>query len=181
MGLCYNLFKAYNGMQMSIVERNLRWVLWKPNTETDMKEFAFNKVQFSDRPAACLMSLGLIKASEHAKRKHADNIDIIADADKVVDDTYVDDGTTGGSVEDLDRMMGERLLSGKFNGTIPTMLAEVGFQVKTMVRSGDLDKEAIDLLGSSVLGYNWEAFEDKMMVILMFNPSKKRNKDKAKS
>ena len=100
--------------------------------------------------------------------------DIIADAKKVKNDIYVDDGTTGGSVDDVRRMKGLKDSEGKFDGTISRILGEVGYNVKTIVQSGDNEDKAIRLLGESVLGYGWDAKRYLMSTRLKFNTSKKR-------
>ena len=86
----------------------------------------------------------------------------------------MDDGTTGGSPDDANRMKGTKNTEGKFNGTISEILNEVGYDVKTIVTSGDTDDSAINLLGETVLGYGWNAKSDIMDVKFKFNTSKKR-------
>ena len=100
---------------------------------------------------------------------------VIADSVKLVKDTYVDDGSTGGSPLDVDRMMGPFSPSlGQFSGTIQSMSAKVGLRLKTMVRSGSTDTAAIKQLGSGVLGYKWDPTADLMSVKIKFNTSKHR-------
>ena len=53
------------------------------------------------------------------------------------------------------------------------MLNNVGFKVKTLVRSGDTDKESIALLGGTLLGYGWNPSDDNLCVKIKFNISKK--------
>ena len=77
------------------------------------------------------------------------------DAQKLLLDTYIDDGCTGGSAADVDRMQGSLKPNGQFSGTIPALVNSVGLKLKTMVRSGSKDKEAMAKLSLTVLGYNW--------------------------
>ena len=47
------------------------------------------------------------------------------DSRKLLQDTYVDDGTTGGSRRQVQRMLGTRLEVGSYSGTIPAMMKQV--------------------------------------------------------
>ena len=73
------------------------------------------------------------------------------DSSKLLLDTYMDDGTTGGSLKQVSRMMGTKLKSGQFSGTVPSMAGKVGLKLKTMVSSGSTDTEAINKLSGAVL------------------------------
>merc|ERR1712030_7211 len=44
------------------------------------------------------------------------------DSKKLLEDTYVDDGTTEGSKKEVDRMIGVKLPDGSFSGTIPSIM-----------------------------------------------------------
>ena len=94
---------------------------------------------------------------------------------KLLLDTYVNDGTTGGTKEEVKRFVGE-LVDGKYSGTIQQILGLGGFKIKTMVASGCTDENAIHLLGNSVLGYEWDARNDMMSVRIKVNLSKKKKK-----
>ena len=85
----------------------------------------------------------------------------------------MDDGTTGGSEEDAQRMIGDVKSDGTYTGSIPAMLREVGFNVKVMVRSGANSKESLALFGGKLLGYNWDPTRDIMSVPMKFNLSGK--------
>ena len=126
------------------------------------------------------MQLGVEKAADIAIEKETEKLrkaeeagdlvseekakKIIEDANKVKSEIYVDDGSTGGSASDVLRMKGTKSPDGKFSGTISSILEEVGYQVKTIVQSGDQDREAISLLGGTGLGYGWDASKDIMYV-----------------
>ena len=89
---------------------------------------------------------------------------------------YVDDGTTGGTKAEVDRFVGKKGEDGKYDGTIQEILGLGGFSIKSFVPSGCTDDEAIALLGSSVLGYQWDAKNDFMGVKIKINLSKKKRK-----
>ena len=55
------------------------------------------------------------------------------DSKKLLEDTYVDDGTTGGSKKEIDRMIGVKLPDGSFSGTIPSIMKKVGLKLKTII------------------------------------------------
>ena len=149
------------------------------STEEPWQQYGFDRLQFGDRPAAALMSIAVERASKTAADVAAElNLPeelVMADSVKLVQDTYVDDGSTGGSQLDVDRMMGTFNPSlGQFIGTIPSMSAKVGLKLKTMVRSGSMDTAAIQQLDSGVLGYKWDPMLDLMSVKVKFNTSKRR-------
>ena len=52
--------------------------------------------------------------------------DVKNDSRKLLEDTYIDDGTTGGSRREVERMIGVKLEDGSFSGTIPAMMKKVG-------------------------------------------------------
>merc|ERR1712106_1264494 len=66
VGICFDITKAYNALKTSTFERNLRRVLWRKHPDNDWGEYAFDVVQFGDRPAACLMQLGVEMAADIA-------------------------------------------------------------------------------------------------------------------
>ena len=100
----FDLKKAYNTMKTGIVERHLRRFVWKFSDESDWLDFAFDVVHFGDRSAACQL--------EVAKNLIVDtygDIDKEA-AQRIRDDTYVDDGVSGGVVNKLIDSLVENLL-----------------------------------------------------------------------
>ena len=121
-------------------------------------------------------------AVEKASKTYEDvaqalNIDkeiVKEDASKLLLDTYVDDGTTGGRIKDVFRMLGEKLPDGRYNGTITRMMEGVGLRLKTIVSTMDPDPESAEKLSSKVLGYNFDVNSDMLGVNFIFNPSKKK-------
>ena len=57
------------------------------------------------------------------------------DSIKLLKDTYVDDGTTGGTKKQIGRMLGSKMEDGSYSGTIPRMMKKVGLKLKTIVTS----------------------------------------------
>ena len=164
----FDLKKAYNTMKTGIVERHLRRFVWKFSDESDWLDFAFDVVHFGDRSAACQL--------EVAKNLIVDtygDIDKEA-AQRIRDDTYVDDGVSGGSSQQVDRFIGRKSSDGSFTGTVPEILSKGGFGIKAIVRSGEKDTEQIEKLGNSVFGYIWNVTADEMAVKFPVNLSKKR-------
>ena len=47
------------------------------------------------------------------------------DSRKLLQDTYIDDGTTGGSRRQVERMLGTRLEDGSYSETISAMMKQV--------------------------------------------------------
>ena len=134
--------------------------------------------QFLDCPAVAIINLAVEQAAENHKEVATDlklpQEAVLGDSSKLLWDTYVDDGTTGDSPEDVSHMMGHKLPTSEFSGTIPAMACKVCLKIKCMVCSGSDNQEAIDKLFGAVLGYKWALKEDLLSVSLKFNISKKR-------
>ena len=170
VGMIYDLSKAYHTMKTGIREKFLRLMIWRFSESEDWKIYAYQVMAMGDRPAAA--------ALECAKHKCADlglDIDALA-SQKIKEDMYVDDGTSGGTKEEVARLVGERGPDGVFNGTIQKILNLGNFKIKDFVWSGRNDEELGALLGNKVLGYLWDAKEDIMAVKLKINLSKRKNK-----
>ena len=165
-------------MQTEDVERHCRRFYMRTSTENDWDLWGFNVVQFGDRPAAALLTVAIEKTSETwekvAKELKINPQKVKEDSIKLKEDCYVDDGTTGGSPEDVDRMQGTKDLNGEFSGTIPSMFRAVGLKLKTMVRSFSSDSVESEKLSGKVLGYGWDPQSDLMSIPIKFNFSKKR-------
>ena len=124
----------------------------------------YSCVAFWDQFAACQLEIAKCKCT-----KLGMSIDEAA-ATRLKDDTYVDDGVTGGSREEVLRFRGEKLANGGFNRSIPRILGLGGLNIKAMIISGESDHENMEQLGDSVLGIKYEPeqdvfnFESKMEV-----------------
>ena len=83
------------------------------------------------------MTIAVERAAETYKEvTHDLNIDVEEvkeDSIKLLKDTYVDDGMTGGTKKQVDRMLGSKMEDGSYSGTIPRMMKKVGLKLKTIV------------------------------------------------
>ena len=131
-------------------------------------------VAFGDIPAATFLELGKGLTADAGK-----HIDPVASR-KLKQDSYVDDHITGGSKEEVKRMMGVKQEDGSYSGTFGEILKKGKLLVKVMVPSGETDKEAMDMLGNKVLAYYWDATSDQMAVMLPINTSGRVRKIKLK-
>merc|ERR1712002_849575 len=185
VALIFDITKAYNSIKTGLVEKHLRrlWFRQNPQLE-DCKMYGFNCVQFGDRPAAALMTIAVEKAAKTYEDIAVElNIpvqEVKDDSKKLLEDTYVDDGTTGGSKKEVDRMIGVRLPDGNFSGTIPSMMKKVGLKLKTIVTSHSKDQEALSKLSDKVLGCLYDPVQDLIGIKFSFNPAKKRKGAKVK-
>ena len=164
----YDLSKAYNSMKTGLTERHLRRFVWKFADESDWTDYAFDVVHFGDRSAACQL--------EVAKDLIADTYEYIDPeaAQRIRDDTYVDDGVSGGNEQQVRRFIGMKNSDGTFSGTVSQILDKGGFKLKAIVKSGEQDVEQIEKLGTSIFGYVWNAEKDEIGVKFPVNLSKKR-------
>ena len=96
-------------------------------------------------PATALMTIAVKKAGESykavAEELNLQVNEVKEDSKKLLEDTYVDDGTTGGSRRQVERMLGTKLEDGSYSGTIPAMMKQVRLKLKTIVSSVSQDPE----------------------------------------
>merc|ERR1712239_36836 len=146
--------------------------------QEDWKTYGFECVQFGDHPAAAIMTIAVERAAEtYQEVAHDLNIDVEEvkeDSIKLLKDTYVDNGMTGGTKKQVDRMLGSKMEDGSHSGTIPRMMKKVGLRLKTIVTSKSSDQESISKLSDKVLGYLYNPVEDRLGIKFVFNPAKKR-------
>ena len=95
VGLSGDISKAYYQMLTGRLEMHVRRVLWRNGeTGTPWKIYGFVVVSMGDTPAATFMELTKKKTAVMAK-----DIDVVA-ARKIDKDSFVDDLTTGGTLEE---------------------------------------------------------------------------------
>ena len=157
-GLVFDLTKAYNRLKTGPVEKHLRRFVWRFSPDQDWTDFALDSVAFGDLPAANCLEIGRDKTADAGE-----HIDAVA-SKKLKYDSYVDDGVTGGSPEEVARMKGNRLADGSFSATIPQILKLGGLHLKVMVSTGETNEEVKNLISNKVLGYQWNATDDEMAV-----------------
>merc|ERR1712105_251437 len=106
----YNFTKAYNSIKTPLVERQVCRLCFCQSESEPWLQYSFNTVQLGDCPAAAVVSLATERASETAVEVAADlklPADIMQrDANKLLRDTYIHDGTMGGSPSDISCLMG---------------------------------------------------------------------------
>ena len=167
IALVFNISKAYNSIRTGMAEKHLRRLWFCINPQEDWKIYVFNCVQFGDRPAAALMTIAVEKAANSyeavAEKLNLPVNKVKEDSKKLLQDTYVDDGTTGGSRRQVERMLGTRLEDGSYSGTIPAMMKQVGLKLKTIVSSVSQDPEDLAKLSNKVLGCLYNPKEDAIL------------------
>ena len=164
----YDLAKAYNTMKTGVVEKHIRRFVWRWTDEEPWQDYGIDCVHFGNGPAACQL--------EVAKQKVADlgrHIDEEA-AEKMIEDSYVDDNFSGGDPVAVNRMVGKKQPDGNYDGTISKILDIGGFKVKEIVVEGDMDQPDENLLGNAVFGYGWNAKTGVMRLKFKLNMSKKK-------
>ena len=175
--LIWDLEKAYHKLVTGEVEFFMRLVVWQFDEDGPIETFGHTCVGFGDKPAS--------NALEHGKNKAADageHIDPVA-AEKIRRDMYVDDGGSGGTTEEIDKMVGNVTVTedGKFSydGTVTQILDIVGFKIKLFVRSGETDPRVLEKLGP-VLGHQWNPTDDTIAFQTTVNLSKRNGASREK-
>ena len=172
VGVVFDLTKAYWSVETTEEEKFLRLLLWRwGREEKDWEVFGFCTMAFGDRPAMAILEEGKERAVEEGG-----HLDLLA-SKAISEDSYCDDGLTGGSAEEVSRMIGdcskEEDGTLTYSGTIAKVLATVGFKVKMMVSSRSCDVDAMEKMGGSVLGHKWDPMEDEFSFKFAVNISKK--------
>ena len=166
-GLIGDISKAYYQMVTGPVEKHVRRVLWRNgDVGTPWRIYGFTVVSMGDGPAACFMELTRRGTAEMSRY-----IDPVA-SEKIGEDAFVDDITTGGTEEECLRFKGnmdpETCVC---DGTIPQILLTGGYVVKAIGMSGEPDGKALDKLGGAVLGHEFSTAEDILGVKFKVNVS----------
>ena len=169
-GLVFDLTKAYNSLKTGPIERHVRRFIWRFSPDDPWSDFAFDCVAFGDCPAANFLEIGRNMTAEAGK-----DIDPVA-SKKIEEDCYVDDGVTGGSKAEVQRMKGVRLEGGFYTGTLSEILARGKLKAKVILDTGETDEDAKNLIGNKVLGYDWNATNDLMGVRFPVNITEKKTK-----
>ena len=155
-------------MKTSIVERHLRRFIWRFAENEPWTGIAIDCAHFGDRPAACQLEISTRKIA-----KLGEDIDKEAST-KLIQDSYVDDGFSGGSKESIDRMVGTQDPGGKYNGTLSQIMALGGYEIKEFVIEGDLAQGDKNLLSNSVFSYFWNPKSQNLKMLISLNLSKKK-------
>ena len=126
-------------------------MLWRDVDESvAFKTFGYLVMGFGDRPAAAILHVALdlvgdLGANIDARASHA-----------IRNEMYADDGLTGGSRAEVERMMGDAITaedeSTLYTGTIAQVLGMAKMKPKMMVASGAEQQDNITLIGTAVMG-----------------------------
>ena len=92
---------------------------------------------------------------------------------KIINDGYVDDALSGGSLEEVEKMKSEVTKnedgSLSYSGTVSQILDTVGLTPKMIVQSGETDPDILAKLGEKVLGHVWNPTDDTLQISLPIN------------
>ena len=166
-GLSADISKAYYQIKTGVCEKHCRRVLWRHSQVGEpWKIFGFEVVSMGDTCAACLMEL-----TKKGTCKMSRDVDPVA-AKKIEDNSFVDDVSTGGNKQEVDRFKGkmnpETL---ECDGTMPQILSSGGFSIKAIAVTGEPDGPSLEKLGGAVLGLGWSTATDLMKVTFKVNIS----------
>ena len=160
--LSTDVSKAYYNMRTGELEKHTRRVVWRyGKTDEKWRHWGFQTVSFGDKPAGVFLDIVLRKIA-----MQFGSIDPPT-AIKLNTDRFVDDVTSGGSLEEVNRMAGSCVdENNRFetDGTLSKILAQGSLRLKAVVTSGEQDKEKIAKLGKLVLGIGWNPTVDHIWV-----------------
>ena len=157
----FDLKKMFHSVRTGLPEMFKRLMAWrKGKLDADWAIYGWLVVAFGDRPASCILEICKDLAAEAGE-------EIDPEAAKAIrEDTYVDDGATGGTEESVSRMIGEvteeKDGSLSYSGTLSQIFQKAGFTLKMIVRSGETNPKALELMGGTVLGHQWDPAPDTL-------------------
>ena len=134
---------------------HVRRVVWRyGKTGEKWRIFGYRTVSFGDKPAGAFLDIVINKLADMFKE-----IDPLA-ARRIINDRYVDDIATGGSVEEVERMAGvcsSTTDAFETDGTLSQIFSNGSLKLKAIVTSGEKDIDKLNKLGRYVLGITWDA------------------------
>ena len=169
-GLNSDVTKAYYQMFTGLLEKHVRRVVWRYGVKGDQwKIFGYLCVSFGDTPAAALLEvcfrLVIVMFGF---------IDQLA-ARRLLSDRFVDDITSGGTIEQVERFKGvEDKETLACTGTMPQIFGKANLKLKAIAVSGEPDGGALKKLSGTVLGHGYSTAEDKLTVRFRVNVSPRR-------
>ena len=168
-GLISDITKAYYQLRTGKLEMHLRRIVWRySDVNSRWRTFAFIVVGMGDRPAATLLEICI-----RLTVKMFGYIDLVAAA-RIMSDHFVDDITTGGDDEEVDRFKGNENEDLTCNGTFSQIMAKASLKLKAIAVSGESDSTALKKLGGTVLGMRWSAEKDMLAVRFRANVTKRK-------
>ena len=116
----------FHSVQTGEAEKYMRLMVWRQgDTKAEWQSYGWNVVAFGDRPSSCILEIAK-DLTAHA----GEQIDPVA-AKAISQDTYVDDGATGGDEATVKRLIGETTqnLDGSlsYTGTLSQIFQKGGF------------------------------------------------------
>lgn len=159
VALHFDLKKMFHSVRTGPPEMFMRLMVWRNgNVQSEWTVYGWVVVAFGDRPASCILEICKDLAAEAGEE-----IDPEA-ARAIREDTYVDDGATGGTEESVNRMVGDVSVkedgSLAYSGTLSQIFQKAGFTPKMFVRSGETNPKALEMMGGTVLGHQWDPVND---------------------
>ena len=155
--------KMYTNIRTTEAEKHMRRVLWRfTDTDKEFQTFGVDRVMFGDKPAAAVTSVAIRETATTYKDINEEA------AQKIIDDTYVDDVTTG--TDDKDNIP-------ILKRDISAILIKGSMDMKGFVTSGDSSPETISLLGGEgagrVLGVQYDLSTNTFSITVRINISQK--------
>ena len=108
-------------------ELHLRRLVWRwGDDQSDWLTFGLTRMHLGDRCAMCGLEVSKVKVADLGQ-------DISLEAVALIKMTYVDDGSGGGTMDTVDRLIGEEASDDKgnlsYSGTVAQIFALGGFMI----------------------------------------------------
>ena len=169
-GLNSDVTKAYYQLFTGLLEKHVRRIVWRYGVKgAKWRIFGYLCVSFGDTPAAALLEVcfRLVIVMFGV-------IDQLA-AQRLLNDRFVDDITSGGDADQVKRFKGEEdpeTLT--CSGTMPQIFDKANLKLKAIAVSGEEDGKALEKLSGSVLGHGYSTERDTLTVRFKVNITPRR-------
>ena len=169
-GLNSDVTKAYYQMVTGLLEKHVRRVVWRyGDKRSRWRIFGYLCVSFGDTPAAALLEICFRIAIAMFGE-----IDLVA-AHRLLHDRFVDDITSGGDVDEVQRFKGfEDPETLACDGTMPQVLGKANLILKAIAVSGEADGGALEKLSGTVLGHGYSTSRDILTIKYRVNVSPRK-------
>ena len=155
VAIIMDLKKAYQAIHTSSMELHLRRFLFRASPDEAWDTYGYTRANFGDLSAGLMLEVGKRRVANLGEA-----IDPQA-AEQLRTQSYVDDSILGGSLEDVERMRGERTDDG-YTGTVAKILAKGAMTIKFMAVTGTDDAYEEEQLGGKCLGVGYRMSPDQL-------------------
>ena len=169
-GLNSDVTKAYYQMRTGLIEKHVRRMVWRyGDNSAKWRVYGYKCVSFGDVAAATLLEICV-----RLTIKMFGEIDLKA-AHRLYHDHFVDDVTSGGTMEEVMRFKGHEDPETQLcDGTMSQIMEKTNLVLKAIAVSGEEDGAALKKLSGTVFGLKYSTKMDTLAIPFRVNVSPRK-------